>query len=282
MIAKLVLLRYLSYNTTNLEVEYNTGEGIHMLFDTHAHYDDKQFRNDRQELFEAMNENGVGTIVNVSASVESWAATDWLTKEYDMVYGAIGVHPDEVGNLTEAKFEEMKTFLENEKIVAVGEIGLDYYWDTNSHEVQEKWFIKQLELAKNKNLPVNIHSRDAAEDTMRIMKQYGESLSGIIHCYSYSKEMAKEYVKMGYYLGIGGVVTFQNAKKLKEVVKEIPLENLVLETDCPYLAPAPNRGKRNTSLNLKYIAQEIANIKNISQEEVIEQTERNARKVYQL
>lgn len=282
MIAKLVLLRYLSYNTTNLEVEYNTGEGIHMLFDTHAHYDDKQFKNDRQELFEAMNENGVGTIVNVSASVESWAATDRLTKEYDMVYGAIGVHPDEVGNLTEAKFEEMKTFLENEKIVAVGEIGLDYYWDTNSHEVQEKWFIKQLELAKNKDLPVNIHSRDAAEDTMRIMKQYGESLSGIIHCYSYSKEMAKEYVKMGYYLGIGGVVTFQNAKKLKEVVKEIPLENLVLETDCPYLAPAPNRGKRNTSLNLKYVAQEIANIKNISREEVIEQTERNARKVYQL
>ena len=253
-----------------------------MIFDTHAHYDDKQFKEDRNQLMEQMQENGIGTIVNVSATVDSWADTIQLTEEYDIVYGAIGVHPDEVGNLTDAKFEEMKTFLENEKIVAVGEIGLDYYWDTNAHEIQEKWFIKQLELAKSKDLPVNIHSRDAAKDTMRIMKQYGNSLSGIIHCYSYSREVAREYVKMGYYLGIGGVITFQNAKKLKEVVKEIPLEHLVLETDCPYLAPTPNRGKRNTSLNLKYVAEEIANIKNISLEEVIEQTKQNARKVYRL
>ena len=253
-----------------------------MIFDTHAHYDDKQFESDREELFEQMKENGVGTIVNVSAEVDSWSETIKLTQEYDIVYGAIGVHPDEVGNLTNEKFEEMKQFLENKKVVAVGEIGLDYYWDTNSHEVQEKWFVKQLELAKTKDLPVNIHSRDAAEDTMRILKQYTESLSGVIHCYSYSKEMAKEYVKMGYYLGIGGVITFQNAKKLKEVVKEIPLERLVLETDCPYLAPAPNRGKRNTSLNLKYVAKEIANIKDISIEEVIMQTEQNARKLYRL
>jgi hydrolase, TatD family len=257
-------------------------KGKEMIFDTHAHYDDKQFQEDRSKLMEQMRENGIDTIINVSARVDSWAATIQLTQEYDFVYGAIGVHPDEVGNLTEAKFEEMKAFFENKKVVAVGEIGLDYYWDTNSHEVQEKWFVKQLELAKSKNLPVNIHSRDAAQDTMRILKQHGESLSGIIHCYSYSKEVAKEYVDMGYYLGIGGVITFQNAKKLKEVVKETPLENLVLETDCPYLAPAPNRGKRNTSLNLKYVAGEIANIKSISPEEVIEQTAQNARKVYRL
>lgn len=253
-----------------------------MLFDTHAHYDDKQFESDRKELLGKMKENGVGTIVNVSAAVDSWNDTINLTKEYDMVYGAIGVHPDEVGNLTEDKFEEMKKFFENEKVVAVGEIGLDYYWDTNSHEVQKKWFVKQLELAQEYSLPVNIHSREAAEDTLRIIKQYGESLSGIIHCYSYSKELAKEYTKMGYYLGIGGVITFSKATKLKEVVEEIPLENLVLETDCPYLAPVPNRGKRNSSINLKYIAQEIAKIKNISVEKVVEQTEQNARKLYQM
>jgi hydrolase, TatD family len=253
-----------------------------MLFDTHAHYDDKRFDKDRQELLGTMKENGVGTIVNVSASIESWQDTLSLTKEYDMMYGAIGVHPSEVKNLTDDKFEEMKTFFANEKIVAVGEIGLDYYWDTTFKEVQEKWFVKQLELAKSQDLPVNIHSRDAVEDTLRIMRQYADGISGIIHCYSYSKEVAKEYVNMGYYLGIGGVVTFQNAKKLKEVVQVIPLENLVLETDCPYLAPEPNRGKRNISNYLKYVAQEIANIKQISTEEVIAQTEQNARKVYRL
>jgi len=253
-----------------------------MLFDTHAHYDDKRFDKDRQELLGTMKENGVGTIVNVSASIESWQDTLSLTKEYDMMYGAIGVHPSEVKNLTDDKFEEMKTFFANEKIVAVGEIGLDYYWDTTFKEVQEKWFVKQLELAKSQDLPVNIHSRDAVEDTLRIIRQYADGISGIIHCYSYSKEVAKEYVNMGYYLGIGGVVTFQNAKKLKEVVQVIPLENLVLETDCPYLAPEPNRGKRNISNYLKYVAQEIANIKQISTEEVIAQTEQNARKVYRL
>ena len=163
-----------------------------------------------------------------------------------------------------------------------GEIGLDYYWDKENHDLQKEWFIRQLDLARKKEKPVIIHSREAAADTMEIMKEYASGLRGVIHCYSYSAEMAKEYVKMGYYIGIGGVVTFKNAKKLKQVVQEIPLESIVLETDCPYLAPVPYRGKRNSSLYLPYVAEEIAALKGAAAEDVVLQTEENARKLYGL
>ena len=177
---------------------------------------------------------------------------------------------------------EMERLLDLEKIVAVGEIGLDYYWDNESHDVQKKWFIRQLELAKRKDMPVIIHSREAAADTMEIMRGYASGMRAVIHCYSYSVEMAREYVKMGYYIGIGGVVTFKNAKKLVNVVKEIPLTSIVLETDCPYLAPVPYRGKRNSSLYLPYVAEKIAEIKGVSTEEVVRQTEENSRMLYDL
>ena len=167
-------------------------------------------------------------------------------------------------------------------MVAVGEIGLDYYWDNESHEVQRKWFVRQLELAKELNLPVVIHSRDAAADTMYVMENYAKDLEGVIHCYSYSKEMAEEYVRMGFYIGIGGVVTFKNSKKMKEVVGAVPLERILLETDCPYLAPEPFRGKRNQSSYLLYVAEQIAELKGISAEEVIATTEENARRMYRL
>ena len=165
-------------------------------------------------------------------------------------------------------------------MIAVGEIGLDYYWDNESHEVQKKWFIRQLELARELGLPVLIHSREAAADTMEIMKEYAGGLKGVIHCYSYSREMAKEYVKMGFYIGVGGVVTFKNARRLKETVEEIPLESIVLETDCPYLAPVPYRGKRNNSAYIRYVAEEIAKIKGIPCGEVISRTEENAKRLY--
>jgi TatD DNase family protein len=164
--------------------------------------------------------------------------------------------------------------------VAVGEIGLDYYWDNTPRDVQEKWFVRQLELARELDLPVIIHSRDAAEDTLRIMKQYGKGLRGVIHCFSYSKELADEYVKMGFHIGIGGVVTFKNGKKLKEIAKEIPLERILLETDCPYLAPVPHRGERNSSLYLPYVVQEIAELRGISCDEVVEQTEKNGKNLF--
>lgn len=253
-----------------------------MIFDTHAHYDDEQFDTDREELMDKMEEAGIGAIVNAGSTIESWDKIKSLTERYPFMYGSAGVHPDEVGTLSEEALQRMAALLDCEKIVAVGEIGLDYYWDKEGHDLQKKWFIRQLELAREKDMPVIIHSREAARDTMTVMKQYAGGMKGVIHCYSYSPEMAREYVKMGYYIGVGGVVTFKNARKLKETVKEIPLESIVLETDCPYLSPEPFRGKRNSSLNLLYVAKEIAAIKEITCEEVIQQTEINARKLYNL
>lgn len=253
-----------------------------MIIDTHAHYDDEQFDADRESLLGEMEAGGIGLIINAGSTIASWDKIIKLTEEYPFVYGAVGLHPDEAGTLDEKQFGRMKELLVREKIVAVGEIGLDYYWDRESHDLQKKWFIRQLELAREKNMPVIIHSREAAADTFQIMKQHAQGMKAVIHCYSYSAEMAAEYVKMGYYIGVGGVVTFKNAKKLKQVVKEIPLENIVLETDCPYLAPVPFRGKRNSSLYLMYVAEEIAEIKDVAVEKVIRQTEENSRNLYDL
>ena len=253
-----------------------------MIIDTHAHYDDEQFDSDREELLKKMQDGGIGLIVNAGSTIESWARIQRLTEEYPFLYGAIGIHPDEVGSLDEDKMAEMERLLDLEKIVAVGEIGLDYYWDKENHDTQKKWFIRQLELARKKDMPVIIHSREAAADTFDIMREHASGMKAVIHCYSYSPEMAREYVKMGYYIGVGGVVTFKNAKKLKEVVEEIPLTSVVLETDCPYLAPEPYRGKRNCSLYLPYVAEKIAQIKGVSVEEVVRQTEKNSRILYNL
>ena len=253
-----------------------------MIIDTHAHYDDEQFDADREELLGSMEEGGIGLIVNVGSTVASWDKIVELTEKYPFVYGAVGVHPDEVGELDEEKFLRMADLLDRDKIVAVGEIGLDYYWDKEKHDLQKEWFVRQLGLAREKEMPVIIHSREAAADTFEIMKQHAAGMKAVIHCYSYSPEMAREYVKMGYYIGIGGVVTFKNAKKLKQVVQEIPLESIVLETDCPYLAPVPYRGERNCSLYLPYVAEQIAELKGTTVEEVIQQTEKNSRELYGL
>lgn len=254
-----------------------------MIFETHAHYDDEAFDADRAELLGNMQEFGVEAVVNVCASVASLDATVELMQQYPNVYGAIGVHPDEIGDITSEVWEKMKQLCDLEKVVAVGEIGLDYYWDKENHRNQIRWFEKQMELAREKKLPIIIHSRDAAADTLAVVKRCNaQEIGGIVHCFSYSREIAKEYLDMGFYLGIGGVVTFKNAKKLKETVAYAPLERLVLETDSPYLSPEPNRGKRNSLKNIPFIAQEIAQIKNISPEEVIEATCRNAKKVFQL
>ena len=253
-----------------------------MIFDTHAHYDDAQFDTDREELLDKMAAGGIGTIVNAGSTLESWDKIQKLTEKYPFIYGAIGIHPDEVGTLTEESFARMAELLGQEKIVAVGEIGLDYYWDNETHDKQKYWFIRQMELAREKSMPVVIHSREAAADTMEIMQEHGKGMKAVIHCYSYSVEMAREYVKMGYYIGVGGVVTFKNAKQLKQVVEETPLERIVLETDCPYLAPEPNRGKRNSSLNLPYVAEEIARLKNTTTENVVQITEKNGMELYGL
>ena len=186
-----------------------------MIFDTHAHYDDEKFNEDREELLNSMEEKGVGTIVNVSASYPSCERVTEMVQDYPFMYAAVGVHLDEVGALNEDTFARMKELFSREKVVAVGEIGLDYYWDKESHDLQKKWFIRQLELARELDLPVLIHSRDAAADTMEIMKEHAMGLRGVIHCYGYSREMAQEYVKMGFYIGVGGVVTFKNGRRFR-------------------------------------------------------------------
>lgn len=253
------------------------------IFDTHAHYDDEAFDTDRDELIRSLKENGIGSVVNVGASMASCRSTLELAKKYPFFYGALGVHPNETADLTEADMEWIKTEAMQEKIVAIGEIGLDYYWDEPDREIQKKWFIRQLALAKETELPVIIHSRDAAKDTLDIMKAEHNGLTGgVIHCFSYGVEMAREYLNMGYFLGIGGVLTFKNAKKLKEVVEYAPLSSLVLETDCPYLSPVPNRGKRNSSLNLPFVVEELAAIKRMEPEIIIRETAANAKRLYRI
>ncbi len=253
-----------------------------MIFETHAHYDDAKFDTDREMLLAELPQRGISPVINVGSSIATTKTTLSLAQEYPFLYAAVGVHPSDVDDLNEDTYAWLRQQTTLQKTVAVGEIGLDYYWDKENRDLQKMWFIRQLELARQLDLPVIIHSREAAADTMEIMKQYAGELSGVIHCFSYSPEQAKEYVKMGFYLGIGGVVTFKNAKKLKEVVQEIPLEALVLETDSPYLAPVPHRGKRNNSQNLVYVAEEIAGLKGVSYEEVVRQTTENAKKLYRL
>lgn len=257
--------------------------GFHMIFDTHAHYDDEQFDIDRDSLLLSMKENGIGTIVNIGANLASSKTTLELAHKYDFIYGAVGVHPSDSAELSDDNFDRIRQMSADEKCVAIGEIGLDYYWPEPDHEIQKKWFVRQLDLAREVKLPVVIHSRDAAADTVQILKDNNAGdIGGVVHCFSYSKEVAIECVKMGFYIGVGGVLTFKNGKKMKEVVSEIPIEKIILETDCPYLAPEPNRGKRNSSLNLPYVVKAMAEIKGISEEEVIDITERNARDMYRL
>lgn len=257
------------------------GEKKPMIFESHAHYDDEAFDADREVLLASMEAGGISAIVNVAASLRGIDDTEKLMEKYPFVYGAFGLHPDEVGDLNEDVLKRIRELCEHEKTVAVGEIGLDYYWDKQGHDVQKYWFEQQMEVARGEQMPVIVHSREAAADTLDMMKalKAGE-IGGVLHCFSYGKEMAREYLDMGFYLGIGGVVTFKNAKKLKEVVEYVPLRSILLETDCPYLAPEPYRGKRNCSLYIPHIAEVIGQIKGVDYDEVVQVTGDNARRLF--
>lgn len=257
------------------------------IFDTHAHYDDKNFDGDRETLLDALPGAGIGRVVNVGASLASCRRSISLAEKYDFIYAAIGVHPNETAELEEESspapnaLEQLKAMCRHPKCVAVGEIGLDYYWDEPAREIQKKWFVRQLRLARDCSLPVIIHSRDAAKDTIDLMKsEKAQEIGGVIHCFSYSKESARIFLDMGFYIGIGGVITFRNAKKLKEAAEFIPMDKIVLETDCPYLAPAPFRGKRNSSLNLPYVVAALAQVKGISEEAVRKAAWENGLRLY--
>ena len=254
-----------------------------MIFDTHAHYDDDAFDEDRETLLAQLKAAGIERVVNVGASIHSSHTTLELIEKHDFLYGAIGVHPSETEELNEEWMNWLEEKSHEKKVVAIGEIGLDYHWEEPARDVQKYWFVRQLDLARKVKLPVIIHSRDAAKDTLDIMKvEHNGATGGVIHCFSYGVEMAREYLNMGYYIGIGGVLTFKNAKKLIEVAEYAPLDRIVLETDCPYLAPVPNRGKRNFSGNLPYVVEKLAEIKGVSKEEIIRETAKNARALYRI
>lgn len=254
-----------------------------MIFDTHSHYDDEAFDEDREELFASFPKKGIGTVVTVGADIATSKAALELAKTHETVYAAIGVHPTETGTLNEDGIEWLRVHASDEKVVAIGEIGLDYHWNKPEPDIQKIWLKKMIALAGEVGLPIIIHSREAAEDTMQIIRETkAYECGGVIHCYSYSAEMAKEYVKMGYFIGVGGVLTFSNGRRLKETVAALPMEQIVLETDCPYLAPEPDRGKRNDSTKLPRVVEEIARIKGMTCQEVIEITEQNARRLYRL
>lgn len=254
-----------------------------MIFETHAHYDDAKFDTDREMLLADLPQRGISPVINVGSSIATTKTTLSLAQEYPFLYAAVGVHPSDVDDLNDDTYVWLRQQTTLQKTVAVGEIGLDYYWPEPDHETQKKWFLRQLDLAREIRKPVIIHSRDAAKDTVDLMTEArAEEIGGVIHCYSYTKETAKIFLDMGFYFGIGGVLTFKNAKKLKEAVEYIPMDRIVLETDCPYLAPEPNRGKRNSSLNIPYVIAAMAQIKEITEEEVRKAAWDNSLKLYRM
>ncbi len=249
------------------------------IFDTHAHYDDSAFDEDRDELLKRLFEGEVCAIVNQGTTVETSRRSLELAEKYTGIYAAVGLHPECLDENSADDLELIREMLTHPKAVAVGEIGLDYYYDI-PRELQKDLFARQLIMANELDMPVVIHDREAHGDTMELLRKYHPS--GIMHCYSGSVEMAREVVRLGMYIGIGGVVTFKNARKTVEVVSEMPLERIVLETDCPYLAPVPFRGKRNDSSLISYVAERIAQIKGISAGEVLDITMNNAAEVYRI
>lgn len=232
-----------------------------MIFDSHAHYDDEAFNEDRDKVIGELRENEIVGVLNCGASLEGTRDSVKLADKYDFFYAAVGIHPEFASIVNDEVINELKELAKNSKVKAIGEIGLDYHYEENpSREVQKAAFIRQMELAQELELPVVIHDRDAHGDTMEIIKQFPK-VKGVIHCFAGSVEMARECIKLGYYIGFTGVVTFKNAKRAVEVAKEIPLDRMLLETDCPYMAPEPNRGKRNRSDYIEYIAEKIAEIR---------------------
>ncbi|MGN1028857.1 MAG: TatD family hydrolase [Bacilli bacterium] len=244
-------------------------ENKYIIYDTHAHYDDNSFDEDRENILSEIHSNGVALILNCQSSYESIEKTYNLTIDNDFIYGALGIHPENADEFNDTVESEIINLInKNEKILAIGEIGLDYYWDENpSKEVQKEVFRRQMKLAEKLNLPVVIHDRDAHSDTLEILKEF-PNVKGILHCFSGSVEFAMECIKLGYYIGIGGVVTFKNAKKVVEVVSKIPMEKILVETDAPYMSPVPNRGKRNKSDYIAYIIEQIAEIRQLEPKEV--------------
>ena len=252
-----------------------------MLFDTHAHMNDRAFDTDRQELLESLPGQGVRLLMNPGCNLEDSRLSVELAQAYPFVYAAVGSHPDSADEVNDAVIEEYRKLCQNEKVKAIGEIGLDYHYEDIPRELQKKAFFMQMELAKELGLPVIVHERDAHEDGMAIVKAYPE-VTGVFHCYSGSAEMARQLVDLGWYIGFTGVLTFKNARKAIETAESIPLDRIVLETDCPYMAPEPFRGKRNHPGYLYRMAEKLAEIRGVSVEEIHAITTENGKRLYRI
>jgi TatD DNase family protein len=252
-----------------------------MLFDTHAHLNAIQYEEDLEEVIQRAKSEDVTDIVVVGFDRDTIRRAMELTEQYDMIYAAVGWHPVDAIDMTDDDLEWIKELASHPKVVAIGEMGLDYYWDKSPKDIQKEVFRKQIQLAKKVQLPIIIHNRDATEDVVKILQEENASeVGGIMHCFTGSLEVAKQCIDMNFYLSFGGPVTFKNAKKPKEVAKEIPIDRLLIETDCPYLTPHPFRGKRNEPSYVKYVAEQIAELRALSVEEVAKKTSDNAKKLF--
>ena len=248
------------------------------IFDTHAHYDDAAFDADRDDLLASLKEKGVSRVINCGVDLKTARTTLDLTHRYDFIHAAVGFHPEDCGGVTDADFDAMRVLYDDPKVVAVGEIGLDYYWDTVPKEQQKAVFERQLILANELNKPVIVHDREAHADTLALLQKYRPQ--GVLHCFSGSVEMMEEAVKLGLYIGLGGAVTFKNAKKPLAVAAAVPADRLLLETDCPYMAPVPFRGKRNDSSLIAYVAETIAAVRGMEPQQLIDQCRENANRLF--
>ena len=254
-----------------------------MLIDSHVHLDDERFDGDRDILIKSLKSNGIELVINIGADMKSSIDSIELAKRYDNIYAAIGVHPHSASEMTENTLDELRDMAKEDKVIAIGEIGLDYYYDNSPRDIQRKWFREQLELAKELDLPVIIHSRDATKETYDIIKEAQDgTLRGVLHCFSGSVEVAMEYIKLGFYISIGGTVTFKNSRVVREVAEAVPLDKFLVETDCPYLTPEPYRGKRNEPMFVKYAAEKIAEIRGISFEELSKATNKNTKELFRI
>ena len=251
-----------------------------MLIDTHARIDDEKFAEDRAEVIQRAIDSGVTRMINVGSDIKSSARSVKLAADYNEIYAAVGIHPQEAKTMMKSHDDLIANWAQLPKVVAIGEIGLDYYYENSEREIQKKVFIRQLDLARQMHLPVSIHDRDAHGDTMAILKKEGKGIIGVIHCFSGSWEMAHDLLRKGWFIGVDGPVTFKNAAKLPEIVQQVPLDRLLVETDSPYLAPVPKRGKRNEPAYVRHVAEKIAALRNMEFEAFAKATTENARHLF--
>lgn len=250
------------------------------FFDTHAHYNDEKFEEDRDIIINQIKENNIKYVTVVGYNIESSIKAIEIANKYDNIYATVGISPNDLDS--QIDLEKIESLAQDKKVVAIGEIGLDYYWNKENKELQEQAFIKQIELANKLELPIVIHSRDASVDTINIIEENKVNKVGIFHCCQQNQEMIKNALRLGYYISLAGPVTFKNAKNSADIIQMIPMDKLLIETDSPYLAPEPNRGKRNDCRNVKYVAQKIADVKGITLEEVAKVTYENAMRIFEI